>query len=141
MFLPNNGGQSGFPRCHIVEGGIVPSVVADAEQGNLRHLALLHGIDEDGLRVLQILFEHRVVVDAAMDDEVRVGREIITSALWRSKKVSTKSIYTGSRAEQDMNGTMSIVSTRSFGFCMSRAAMIAGTLQPKPMSIGTKLRP
>ena len=65
----------------------------------------------------------------------------MTRALWSAKKVSTKSIYTGSLAEQDMNGTMSIVRTRSLGFWMSRAAMIAGTLHPKPMSIGTNERP
>ena len=40
-----------------------------------------------------------------------------------------------------MNGTISMVSTRSLGLRISRAAMIAGTLQPKPMSIGTNERP
>ena len=60
----------------------------------------------------------------------------ITTAFCSAKNAPTNSIYTGRRAEQLMNGTISIVSARSFLLLISRAAMIAGTLHPKPISIG-----
>ena len=41
-----------------------------------------------------------------------------------------------SRAEHDMKGKVIIVSSRLFRFSMVRVAMMAGTLQPKPVSIG-----
>ena len=63
---------------------------------------------------------------------------IITRALDRAKNAPTNSMYTGILAEQDMNGIISIVRVLSFGLSMDLAAMIAGTLHPKPSSIGTK---
>jgi hypothetical protein len=50
-------------------------------------------------------------------------------------------VYTGSRAEQVMRGTTSIVSRRSLSRSMVRVARIAGMAQAKPDSIGTKARP
>jgi len=45
------------------------------------------------------------------------------------------------RAEQDMNGCISTVSMRPRGSSMMREPMMAGTLQPKPMTIGTRALP
>ena len=47
----------------------------------------------------------------------------------------------GILAEQLINGTSSIVIFRSRSEDRVRVAIIAGTEQPKPISIGTKLRP
>ena len=44
-------------------------------------------------------------------------------------------------AEQLINGMSSMVIFRSRSDESVRVAMMAGTEQPKPMSIGTKLRP
>ena len=49
--------------------------------------------------------------------------------------------YTGSRAEQDIKGTSMMVMRRSFSFSMVRAPMTAGTVQPKPMSMGINALP
>ena len=49
--------------------------------------------------------------------------------------MSTK---TGSLPEQDMNGIMAIVMSLLFRLSMERVAIIAGTLQPKPITIGIK---
>ena len=43
----------------------------------------------------------------------------------------------GSLAEQDIKGIISIVNVLSFVFSMDFAAIMAGTLHPKPISIGT----
>ncbi len=47
----------------------------------------------------------------------------------------------GSLALQDINGVKIIVIFRSRSLARVRVAMIAGTLQPKPMSIGTNEDP
>ena len=47
--------------------------------------------------------------------------------------MSTK---TGSLPEQDMNGIMAIVMSLLFRLSMERVAIIAGTLQPKHITIG-----
>ncbi len=47
----------------------------------------------------------------------------------------------GSFALQLMNGTSRMVILRSRSLESVREAMIAGTEQPKPVSMGTKLRP
>ena len=60
----------------------------------------------------------------------------ITNAFCSVKNAPINNIYTGSRAEQLINGTIIIVMARSFLLVISRAAMMAGTLQPKPISIG-----
>ena len=57
------------------------------------------------------------------------------------KKAADIRPYTGSRAEQDMKGTSMMVMRRSFSFSMVRAPMTAGTVQPKPMSMGMKALP
>ena len=51
------------------------------------------------------------------------------------------SAYTGIFAEQDINGVSIIVIRRSRSFSSVRAAMMPGTEQPKPISIGTNERP
>ena len=51
------------------------------------------------------------------------------------------SVYTGSRAEQVVSGTTSMVSRRSRCRSMVRVARMAGTAQAKPDSMGTKARP
>ena len=45
-------------------------------------------------------------------------------------------MYTGSRAEQDISGTMSIVMSLDFRSSIVRVAMIAGILHPNPIIIG-----
>ena len=57
------------------------------------------------------------------------------------KKAAVIRPYTGRRAEQDMKGTNIMVMRRSFSFSMVRAPMMAGTVQPKPMSMGMKALP
>ena len=47
----------------------------------------------------------------------------------------------GSLAEQLMKGVSRMVILRSRSLERVRVAMMAGTLHPKPMSMGTKLRP
>ena len=42
----------------------------------------------------------------------------------------------GSRPAQDMNGMMAMVISRLFRLSMERVAMMAGTLQPKPITMG-----
>ena len=51
------------------------------------------------------------------------------------------SVYTGSRAEQVMNGAIRIVAMRSRLFSMVRVAMMAGTAQAYAESSGMKLLP
>ncbi len=47
----------------------------------------------------------------------------------------------GSLALQDMKGVRTMVILRSRSLARVRVAMMAGTEQPKPISIGTKERP
>ena len=47
----------------------------------------------------------------------------------------------GSLAVQDMNGVSRMVILRSRALGRVRVDMTAGTVQPKPISIGTMLRP
>ena len=51
------------------------------------------------------------------------------------------SAYTGSLALQLMNGSRRMVITRSRSLARVRDDMTAGTVQPRPMSMGTMLRP
>ena len=51
------------------------------------------------------------------------------------------SVYTGSRAEQLINGATRMVTSRSLGVSMVRAAMIPGMAQANELSIGMKLFP
>ncbi|MNC41263.1 hypothetical protein D3C75_900210 [compost metagenome] len=62
-------------------------------------------------------------------------------ACWAGKNTAANSRYTGSRAEHDMSGIRRVVSMRSLGCSMLRAAIIAGTLQPKPMIKGMNALP
>ena len=57
-----------------------------------------------------------------------------TNAACFEKNVPTSSTYTGRRAEHDMNGLMSTVMMRFERLSMARAAMMAGTLQPNPIT-------
>src|SRR5574344_2457416 len=68
-------------------------------------------------------------------------RNIMTSAPYLGKNAAVNSAYTGIFAEQDMNGMMKMVIFLSRLLVSVRVDMIAGTEQPKPMSIGTKLLP
>ena len=52
------------------------------------------------------------------------------------KNAPVKSTSTGSRALHDIKGVTSIVIMRLLRLSMVRVAIIAGTLQPKPISIG-----
>ena len=61
-----------------------------------------------------------------------------TSPRYSSKNAEAISPYTGSLAEQETNGSSMMVMRRSFSFSIVRAAMAAGTVQPKPISIGMK---
>ena len=45
-------------------------------------------------------------------------------------------MYTGRRPAHDIMGMMSMVTKRLLWFSMVRVAMMAGTLQPKPMIMG-----
>ena len=47
----------------------------------------------------------------------------------------------GSLALQDIKGVISMVLNRSRLFSSAREAMIAGTVQPKPSSMGMNARP
>lgn len=47
----------------------------------------------------------------------------------------------GKRALQDINGVINIVLCRSRSFSNTREAMIAGTEQPKPSTMGRNARP
>ena len=47
----------------------------------------------------------------------------------------------GNLALQDINGVRTMVTFRSRSLERVRVAMMAGTLHPKPMSMGTKERP
>ena len=64
-----------------------------------------------------------------------------TSPAQGPKKAADSRPYTGSLAEQDMKGMRRMVMRRSFSFSMVRAPMMAGTEQPKPMSMGIKAFP
>ena len=64
-----------------------------------------------------------------------------TSPAHGPKKAAESSPYTGSLAEQDMKGISRMVIRRSFSFSMVRAPIMAGTEQPKPMSMGMNALP
>ena len=57
--------------------------------------------------------------------------------LW-GKKAPARRTKIGSRPAQDINGMMAIVMRRLLRLSIARVAMIAGTLQPKPITIGMK---
>ena len=61
---------------------------------------------------------------------------ITAAAAWRGKKAAANRTWTGSFAPQLMKGIIIIVSIRSRGLFRVRAAMIAGTEQPKPSIMG-----
>src|SRR5574344_2834706 len=56
-------------------------------------------------------------------------------------KAAANKANRGSLALQGIKGVSMMVSFRSLSFSMVRALIIAGTLQPVPISIGIKLRP
>lgn len=68
-------------------------------------------------------------------------RHIITSAPFPGKNAAAKTEYIGIFAEQLIYGVSIIVILRSRSDETVRVAIIAGTEQPKPMSMGTMLRP
>ena len=65
----------------------------------------------------------------------------ITSAVFSGKKTLQKARYTGTFAEQDIKGVSRMVMRRSRSLERVRVAMIAGTVQPNPTSMGTNERP
>ena len=66
---------------------------------------------------------------------------IITSALLSGKNAAEKNPYIGSLAEQLINGVRSMVILRSLSDGSVLLAITPGTVQPKPISIGTILLP
>ncbi len=71
----------------------------------------------------------------------RKYRTVTISPLYCGKNVFTKNIYIGSFAVQLINGVSRIVILRSLSLGSVLVAMTAGTVHPKPISIGTMLRP
>ena len=59
-----------------------------------------------------------------------------TNAACCGKNAPANSMSTGRRALHDMNGVISTVIMRLLRLSMVRVAIMAGTLQPNPMSIG-----
>ena len=68
-------------------------------------------------------------------------KPVITNHPCSGKKAWVKKAYTGILAEQLMKGVKRTVIFRSRSEGRVRVAITAGTVQPKPMSIGTKLLP
>ncbi|MBA7554505.1 hypothetical protein ES705_47126 [subsurface metagenome] len=77
------------------------------------------------LRHVHIKYEKPV------EDSLKILQDII----WENKAPIIR-IYTGSRALQDMNGLIRIVSSLLLRFSIERVAIIAGTLHPNPMISG-----
>ena len=71
----------------------------------------------------------------------RTYRLSITRPRCSLKNAPAISPYTGSFAEQLMNGSSNIVMRRSRSLSIVRAPIAAGTVQPKPISSGMKLFP
>ena len=65
----------------------------------------------------------------------------MTSILCPGKNAAENAAYMGTLAEQDINGVSSIVILRSRSLASVRQLIIAGTEQPKPISMGTNERP
>ena len=61
---------------------------------------------------------------------------ISTNGSYPGKNAPAKSTITGKRALHDMNGVTSIVISLLLRLSIVRVAIMAGTLQPKPMSMG-----
>ena len=61
--------------------------------------------------------------------------------LFRGKNAAANTAYIGIFAEQLIYGVSIMVIFLSLSDETVRVAMMAGTEQPKPMSMGTKLRP
>ena len=57
------------------------------------------------------------------------------------KKAPTSSTNMGRRPAHDMKGTSAMVISRLLRLSMVRVAMMAGTLQPNPITMGMKLLP
>ena len=57
--------------------------------------------------------------------------------MW-GKKAPASRTKIGSLPAQDINGMMAIVIRRLLRLSIARVAIIAGTLQPKPITIGMK---
>ena len=68
-------------------------------------------------------------------------KPIITSAACSGKKAAEKNAYIGTLAEQLINGVNNMVIFLSRSEESVRLAITPGTLQPKPISIGTILLP
>ena len=58
------------------------------------------------------------------------------SPLYCAKNTLTNRMYTGSLAEHEVNGMISVVSKRSSFLSSDLVAIIAGTLHPKPSTRG-----
>ena len=71
----------------------------------------------------------------------RMYSPVMISHFSLAKNAVTKKAYIGSFAVQLMNGVSSIVILRSRSLGRVRVDMTAGTVQPKPISMGTMLRP
>ena len=67
--------------------------------------------------------------------------EIITNALLFAKNAAVKKAYIGIFAEQLIKGVSIMVILRSLSEGRVLVDIIAGTEHPKPISMGTKLRP
>ena len=72
LFVADDGGEGGVPVGLVVESGVVPSIVGDAEEGDFRHFSLLHGVAEDGEAVFQAFVDRCGVGDSAFVVEVGV---------------------------------------------------------------------
>ena len=68
-------------------------------------------------------------------------KAIISRGDQAPKKAAVNNVNTGNFAEQDIKGIRKIVSFLSRSLVKVLEAITAGTEQPKPTSIGTKLRP
>ena len=63
-----------------------------------------------------------------------------SAGLW-GKKAPTSNTNIGSLPAQDMKGISAMVIRRLLRLSMVRVAIMAGTLQPKPITMGMKLLP
>ena len=60
---------------------------------------------------------------------------------WSGKNMSEKRTYTGSRAEQDIKGVITITFLLSRSVSRALVAMMAGTVHPKPRIMGRNALP
>ena len=70
-----------------------------------------------------------------------IYKDIITHVPLTPKKAAVNKVKTGNLAEHDIYGVSIIVIFLSLSLVSVREDITAGTEQPKPINIGTKLRP